>query len=236
MSPPPLKIAVQDANVLIDMETGAEGEVNGYPTPEDLWRRTFAKESRWRDLFAMVPFEDRGGYFQSRYYQDIAIERVLEAIAAGRFRILLTLATGTGKTFIAFQIAWKLFQSRWNLSGEPTRRPRILFLARVSTDKQANARQIHELRHAAAENGWTVVEVIETAGLSGNAKDADHHDLDRIRALATDRSIRKVLVWVIHKIRAGEYSSLVGFGCLDVNHHGAGGGWKTGWRSANEGG
>src|SRR5258708_16413434 len=53
----------------------------------------------------------------------------MEAISAGRHRILLTLATGTGKTFIAFQIAWKLFHSRWNLSREPSRRPRILFLA-----------------------------------------------------------------------------------------------------------
>jgi type I restriction enzyme R subunit len=58
-----------------------------------------------------VPFEDKGGYFQGRYYQDIAVERVLAAIADGRERILLTLATGTGKTFIAFQIAWKLFHS-----------------------------------------------------------------------------------------------------------------------------
>lgn len=51
------------------------------------------------------------------------------AIADERPRILLTLATGTGKTFIAFQIAWKLFHARWNLSRQPTRRPRILFLA-----------------------------------------------------------------------------------------------------------
>jgi type I restriction enzyme R subunit len=113
----------------IDMETGVEGEVTRYPTPDELWNLTFAKQDRWRDYFAAIPFEDRGGYFQGRYYQDIAIERVLAAIAAGDLRILLTLATGTGKTFIAFQIAWKLFQSRWNLSGEPTRRPRILFLA-----------------------------------------------------------------------------------------------------------
>jgi type I restriction enzyme, R subunit len=56
-------------------------------------------------------------------------ERVVEAIADNRQRILLTLATGTGTTFIAFQIAWKLFYSRWNLSHEPSRRPRILFLA-----------------------------------------------------------------------------------------------------------
>ena len=80
-------------------------------------------------MWVRTSFEDRGGYFQGRYYQDIAIERVLEAIVAGKQRILLTLATGTGKTFIAFQLAWKLFQSRWNLSGEPNRRPRILFLA-----------------------------------------------------------------------------------------------------------
>ena len=88
-----------------------------------------------------MPFEDKGGYFQGRYYQDIAIERVLEAIAADKQRILLTLATGTGKTFIAFQIAWKLFQSRWNLSREPTRRPRILFLAdrNILADQAYNA-------------------------------------------------------------------------------------------------
>jgi len=118
----------------IDMETGAEAELAHYPTPLELWDRTFATQNAWRDRFAAVPFEDRGGYFQGRYYQDIAIERVLAALTEGRDRILLTLATGTGKTFIAFQIAWKLFQSRWNLSDwkkedEPTRRPRILFLA-----------------------------------------------------------------------------------------------------------
>ena len=113
----------------IDMDEGTEGDVPRYPTPDELWNLTFAEQNAWRDRFATVPFEDRGGYFQGRYYQDIAIERVLEAIVAGKQRILLTLATGTGKTFIAFQLAWKLFQSRWNLTGEPTRRPRILFLA-----------------------------------------------------------------------------------------------------------
>ena len=109
--------------------TAREGEVPHYPTPDELWNLTFAEANAWRDRFAATPFEDRGGYFQGRYYQDIAIERVLEAIVAGKQRILLTLATGTGKTFIAFQLAWKLFQSRWNLSREPSRRPRILFLA-----------------------------------------------------------------------------------------------------------
>jgi type I restriction enzyme R subunit len=64
-----------------------------------------------------------------RYYQEIAVNNTLEAIANNAERILLTLATGTGKTFIAFQIAWKLFQTRWNLKRDGSRRPRILFLA-----------------------------------------------------------------------------------------------------------
>jgi type I restriction enzyme R subunit len=125
----------------IDMETGKEGEQPRYPTPDELWNRTFAEQNAWRDRFAAVPFEDKGGYFQGRYYQDIAIDRVLEAIAENRQRILLTLATGTGKTFIAFQIAWKLFHSRWNLSREPSRRPRILFLAdrNILADQAYNA-------------------------------------------------------------------------------------------------
>ena len=113
----------------IDMQIGSEGELPRYPTPDELWAQTFATANTWRDRFAAVPFEDKGGSHPSRYYQDIAVARVLEAIADNRQRILLTLATGTGKTFIGFQIAWKLFHSRWNLSREPSRRPRILFLA-----------------------------------------------------------------------------------------------------------
>lgn len=113
----------------VDMQTGVEGPLAAYPSPDNLWAATFAKENEWRERFAAVPFEDRGGFWQTRYYQDNAVARVLEAIANGDKRILLTLATGTGKTSIAFQIAWKLFHARWNLSGEPTRRPRVLFLA-----------------------------------------------------------------------------------------------------------
>jgi type I restriction enzyme R subunit len=119
----------------------AEGEISRYPTPEELWTMTFAEANAWRDRFAAIPFEDKGGSHPSRYYQDIAVERVMQAIAADRPRILLTLATGTGKTFIAFQVAWKLFHSRWNLSREPSRRPRILFLAdrNILADQAYNA-------------------------------------------------------------------------------------------------
>ena len=113
----------------IDMETGKEGEIAAYPTPDELWNLTFANANAWRDRFAAVPFEDKGGSHPGRYYQDIAVERVMLAISANQRRMLLTLATGTGKTFIAFQIAWKLFHARWNLGSQPTRQPRILFLA-----------------------------------------------------------------------------------------------------------
>jgi type I restriction enzyme, R subunit len=118
-----------------------EGEVAVFPTPDELWNQTFAEANAWRDRFATVPFEDKGGSHPSRYYQDTAADRVMEAIVAGVMRILLTLATGTGKTFIAFQIAWKLFHARWNLSREPTRRPRILFLAdrNILADQAYNA-------------------------------------------------------------------------------------------------
>ncbi len=113
----------------IDMQTGVEGYIDRYPTPDELWHLTFSQENLWRDRFAAIPFEDRSGTWEARYYQHNAIKHVLEAICCGQTRILLTMATGTGKTFIAFQLAWKLFQSRWNLSPTATRQPRILFLA-----------------------------------------------------------------------------------------------------------
>ena len=128
----------------IDMVTGKEGTVSAYPTPDELWAMTFAEANAWRDRFAAVSTPDKSGSWTLRFYQEIAVNRVLERIAAEKNRILLTLATGTGKTSIAFQIAWKLFQARWNLAewkkpGEPTRRPRILFLA----DRNTLATQAH---------------------------------------------------------------------------------------------
>ena len=130
----------------VDMETGDEGYVDAYPTPDEVWNAIYgasdASERYWRDRFSAVPFDDKGGQWQPRYYQHNAITNALDQIAKGKDRILLTLATGTGKTAIAFQIAWKLFGSRWNLTdwrsglesgieegSEPKRQPRILFLA-----------------------------------------------------------------------------------------------------------
>ena len=122
----------------INMDTGQEGLVSDFMSPDELWERTFPKgrvsdiSESWREKFATIPNE---GSYGKRFYQEIAIRNTMEAIAKNQKRILLTLATGTGKTTIAFQIAWKLFQSRWNLTAtDPNtaykkRQARILFLA-----------------------------------------------------------------------------------------------------------
>ena len=110
----------------ICLKTGEEGIVSNYLTPDELWNKTFSEQNEWRDKFASIP-ED--GHFGKRFYQEIAINNALESVAKGKQRILLTLATGTGKTVVAFQIAWKLFQTRWNIKRDGSRRPRILFLA-----------------------------------------------------------------------------------------------------------
>lgn len=128
----------------ICMESGLEGLVDDFLSPDELWEKTFPttqsdeKEDfsgEWRERYAAVPFEDKSGTWELRYYQEIAVARTLETIAKQKDRALLTLATGTGKTAISFQIAWKLFQTRWNINDrakhpdEASRRPRILFLA-----------------------------------------------------------------------------------------------------------
>ena len=125
----------------IGMQTGLEGPVAKFPTPDELWNKTYSDQNAWKEKFTNVPFEDVNGSKNARYYQEIAVNRVMDAVAEDKKRVLLTLATGTGKTFIAFQIAWKLFQSRWNLSKDGERRPRILFLAdrNILADQAFNA-------------------------------------------------------------------------------------------------
>jgi type I restriction enzyme, R subunit len=125
----------------ICMKTGAEGLVNDFLSPKELWDKVYTDQNDWRDKFAGIPFHDKSGTWQLRFYQEIAVKNTLEAVAQKKDRILLTLATGTGKTAIAFQIAWKLFQTRWNLNRDGQRRPRILFLAdrNILADQAFNA-------------------------------------------------------------------------------------------------
>jgi type I restriction enzyme R subunit len=113
----------------INLTTGKEEDIDVFPTPDELWALINEPKNELVDEFRAIDFESRGGTEPVRYYQQKAVENVLEGIANGDKRLLLTLATGTGKTKIAFHISWKLFQARWNLQRDKKRRPRILFLA-----------------------------------------------------------------------------------------------------------
>jgi len=112
-----------------DFTTGIEREISEFPMPSDLWSRLCASskltESEAERLLT-------AGYSvlgkMPRYYQEIAINRVVQAVVQGKRRVLLTMATGTGKTLVAFQICWKLWSARWNRTGQH-RKPRILYLA-----------------------------------------------------------------------------------------------------------
>jgi type I restriction enzyme R subunit len=113
-----------------DYSTGLERAIAGYPTPAELWQR-YRSASGLQDQTAadrlLTPSNHAAGKGE-RYYQQIGINRSVEAVLKGQRRMLLTMATGTGKTVVAFQICWKLWSGRWNRTGE-YRRPRILYLA-----------------------------------------------------------------------------------------------------------
>ena len=116
--------------VEFDFLTGQERNLEAFPTPKELWARHRAGEKLSDDTVAdrlLTPYNHLSGK-SPRYYQEIAINRSVQSILQGKRRILLTMATGTGKTVVAFQICWKLWQARWNRPGE-YRRPKILYLA-----------------------------------------------------------------------------------------------------------
>ncbi len=110
-----------------DLQEGRGDFIDKYPNPEELYHRIIDSKDLIKQLILNQPYHMTGG-MKVRYYQEIAIQKALEAIAEWDKRVLLTLATGTGKTFIAFQIVWKLFQAKWAIDGTQ-RRPRVLFLA-----------------------------------------------------------------------------------------------------------
>jgi type I restriction enzyme R subunit len=101
----------------IDYTTGTEQYIDHYPSPADLWRRLTSSASIPEAVsnHLLEPFNLVSGKIP-RYYQVIAINRVMEAILLGQKRILATMATGTGKTCVAFQLCWKLWNSRWTNS------------------------------------------------------------------------------------------------------------------------
>ena len=121
----------------VDMDEATEGDVSKYPTPQELWSMCFPapKEDykveivNWKERFREIAFPLFKGQYLPRYYQRTAVEKCLDAIAEKKNRLLLTMATGTGKTATAFHLCWKLFHAKWNLKRDATRAPRILFLA-----------------------------------------------------------------------------------------------------------
>jgi type I restriction enzyme R subunit len=112
-----------------DYLNGRERELNSFPTPAELWARLQSSQNLNEEITRrlLTPY-----YTQSqkapRYYQEIAINRAVQAVLQGKRRILLTMATGSGKTLVAFQICWKLWSALWNKTGEYGH-PKILYLA-----------------------------------------------------------------------------------------------------------
>jgi type I restriction enzyme R subunit len=101
--------------------------VENYPSPNELFNRKYGKLKDKEKEIITQPFHIEGS-MKPRFYQQIAVQKTIEELASGNDRVLLTLATGTGKTYIAFQIVYRLFQSRWSRDGS-NRRPKVLFLA-----------------------------------------------------------------------------------------------------------
>jgi type I restriction enzyme R subunit len=112
-----------------DYITGVERELDKFPSPDELWERLKANEGITPEIEdkLLQPYSSLAGK-QPRYYQEIAINRTVREVLQGKKRILLTMATGTGKTFVAYQIIWKLWNARWNRTGK-YRKPRVLYLA-----------------------------------------------------------------------------------------------------------
>ena len=111
-----------------DYLTGRTQEIEAFPGPEELWHRLCQASGLAAEATHKLLAPTRSDK-PLRYYQEIAINRAVQAILQGQPRLLLTLATGTGKTDIAAQIAWKLWSTRWNRKGRAGRRPKILYVA-----------------------------------------------------------------------------------------------------------
>jgi type I restriction enzyme R subunit len=142
-----------------DFLTGKERKLDIFPTPDELWARLKAGRNMADQTACRLLTP---AYHQPtqplRYYQEVAVNRAVEAILSGRRRVLLTMATGTGKTKVAFQICWKLWNAKWNRTGRPGK-PRILYLADrnilVDDPKSKDFAPFGEARHK-IENGEAV--------------------------------------------------------------------------------
>jgi len=111
-----------------DVRSDRKRAFNGdFPSPEDLWERykKWKNISETHEQIITEAYNISQNVKKPRYYQEIAINRSVEAIAKGQKRILLVMATGTGKTYVAFQIIWRL----WKANTRKNKPYRILYLA-----------------------------------------------------------------------------------------------------------
>ena len=129
--------------------------IENYPTPDELFERKYGKQTPKAKDIITHPFHIEGT-MKPRFYQQIAVQKTIEAIADSKDRVLLTLATGTGKTYIAFQIAYRLFQSKWNRDGSD-RRPKILFLADRNVLKDQSMNTFNPLEKDCVEINGKVI-------------------------------------------------------------------------------
>ena len=129
--------------------------IEAYPTPDELFERKYGKPNTLKQNTITQAFHIEGS-MKPRFYQQIAVQKTIESIANEQKRILLTLATGTGKTYIAFQIAYRLFQAKWN-KDNTSRRPKILFLADRNVLKDQSMNTFNPLEKDCVEINGKVV-------------------------------------------------------------------------------
>ena len=169
---------------------GKGNYIENYPSPNELFKRKFGLMDDKKENIVTQPFHIEGS-MKPRFYQQIAVQKTIEAIANGKNRVLLTLATGTGKTYIAFQIVYRLFQSKWNIDGS-NRRPKILFLADRNVLKDQAYNTFNPIEKDCVEINGKVIKkkngVVPTAGnvffaiyqslSSGNNKDVTEEEME----------------------------------------------------------
>lgn len=238
---------------MVDIETGTQQDIPAVPTPDELWAlyqqgstALVTEASVWEQRFYDIPFETKGGLWEPRYYQQNAINAVMKAVAQDQKRMLLTLATGTGKTAIAFQIAWKLFHAKWNMHRDGKRSPRILFLAdrNILADQAFNAftafeedalvriapKEINK-RGKVPKNGSIFFTIFQTFS-AGDYKETE--DEPRIVAEASAQAAEPIQHYPVSTANFGQYPpDFFDFIIIDECHRG-GASDESSWRGILE--
>ncbi|MDO6809089.1 DEAD/DEAH box helicase family protein [Zobellia galactanivorans] len=233
-----------------DLQEGTEGDVAKFPSPDELWEMTYPQPKEaykieienWKERFRNEAFPLFKGQYKPRYYQRTAVEKCLDAIAEKNDRLLLTMATGTGKTATAFHLCWKLFHTRWNLQRDASRSPRILFLAdrNVLADQAFNSfidfanidenilKRISpdEIRKTGKvpKNGSIFFTIFQTFMTEAQTEEEIEEDQDRALAAEPQEEYKK------NQFNFGEYpSDFFDFIIIDECHRG-GANDESSWR------